>query len=386
MNKRKHYGRKIKHTKNLYRPKKTKAQKVAGTVLLVVLIGAIAFVGFCVAGPLLDYLGKGSTDDPEWTPESSTTTTPQEITDTSDTSTSDTTKKEEETPTVITDYNAAVLPTGALSNSASLAAELSKLKASGYNSALILLKDSSGYFHYKTQIEGAEELIKTDLTLSEIVSAFTSAGIVPIAEISVLMDNEGCRLFTDMSYKCIGDTASWLDYTADPPIRWANPESEATVEYINSIEAELKSAGITEIVYNNIVFPNFQNYDKKYVDGKYFEASRYSALYNVIGNGNIIEVNAADIITSPYGRTAEILTDISKLGGSRIAVYISRSDFTVDNGYPASDKDLIENILSVVSSKTGSLEIIPIVDSSAINKDAAAQALDALGYKDHIIR
>ncbi len=386
MNKRKHYGRKIKHTKNLYRPKKTKGQKIAGTVILVVLLAAIAFVGFCVAGPLLDYLGRDNTNDPEWTPESSTTTTPEDTEGSSDTTTSDTTKKEDETPEVINDYKAAVLPSGALSNSASLSAELSKLKASGYNSALILLKDSNGFFHYKTEIEGAEELIKTDLTLNEIVSAFTSAGIVPIAEISVLKDNEGCKLFTDMSYKCIGDTASWLDYTADPPIRWANPENEATIKYISSVEAEIKASGITEIVYNNVVFPNFQNYDKKYVDGKYFEASRYSALYNVIGNGNIIEINAADIVVSPYTGTAEILNDIGKLGQSRLAVYINRNDFSADDGYPASDKDLIENILSVVSSKTGNLEIIPIIDSSAINKDTAATTLSALGYKDYIIR
>ena len=73
MEKRKHYGRKIKRTKNLYRRRKTAGQKVFGTVVLIVSASAIAFLGFCIGKPLLDYLGgigTGNTQS-EWTPAAS---------------------------------------------------------------------------------------------------------------------------------------------------------------------------------------------------------------------------------------------------------------------------------------------------------------------------
>ena len=72
MNKRKYYGKKIKRTKNLYRKRKTAGQKVFGTVALVTAVGALAFLGFCIGKPLLDYLGSIGTDSgSEWTPAAS---------------------------------------------------------------------------------------------------------------------------------------------------------------------------------------------------------------------------------------------------------------------------------------------------------------------------
>ena len=70
MNKRKHYGRKIKKTKNLYRKRKTAGQKVFGTVATVLGVSAIAFFGFCIGKPVLDYLSSiGTRERPDWSPQ-----------------------------------------------------------------------------------------------------------------------------------------------------------------------------------------------------------------------------------------------------------------------------------------------------------------------------
>ncbi len=57
MKTRKKQGRKIRHKKiNLYPKKRTKAQKIAGTVALAVIIIALMVLGYFLAPPLLEYL------------------------------------------------------------------------------------------------------------------------------------------------------------------------------------------------------------------------------------------------------------------------------------------------------------------------------------------
>lgn len=56
--KRKNYGNKIKRRKtNLYKKKKTEAQKTAAKVMLIILIIGIAVLGYCLGKPLLEYMG-----------------------------------------------------------------------------------------------------------------------------------------------------------------------------------------------------------------------------------------------------------------------------------------------------------------------------------------
>ena len=282
-------------------------------------------------------------------------------------------------------------PANTLANRASLSAFLAKAKTGGYNSAVVQLKDRNGYFRYKTSIEGAEDgkLIADTMTLDEIMSVFTENGMIPIAEIAVLSDNAGCEVFTDMSYKCKGETISWLDYTMNPPRRWANPDNADTVEYFAKVTAELTTAGFEHIMLTDVIFPNFQPYDSVYIESKYYSEDRYKMLYNVVKAGNIIEVKASDVLAETYGRTAEVLTDRSQLHDNSIALVISRSDLPSDKGYPADAKSFFETVLSLVSAKVGDITIVPVIDGSSfddIEKQKIIGSLGSLGYDSYIVK
>ena len=398
MKKRKYFGKKIRHTKNIYRPKKTKSQRIAGTVILIVALAALAFVGFCLGKPILDFFGRDKSDNEiKWTPSASVTKAPETeaVTETPVTeavteavTTTTTEEPVSEEPVIVDGYKAFTLPSGALSNRASLSSALAEAKNSGYNSAVILLKDESGYFHYKSEIEGLEEnkLIKGSMTLSEIAEIFGEIGVTPIAEISVLKDNAGAIAFPEISYKCYGEDVSWLDYkSGDEPIRWIRPDSEASVAYIGRIHDEITASGITEIIYRKLVFPPLQGYDREYLSPDYFGDNRYSMLQSFLKPDVLVEIRAEDIVSEEYGSTAEILKDISALGNTRIALVIDRDSFPPEEGFPAAYKNLVEDATAYIASKIGgNITIVPVINSSFAAE--AEEILRIKGYKDYIVR
>ena len=415
MNKRKHYGRKIKKTKNLYRKKKTAGQKAFGTVMLVLAVSAIAFLGFCIGKPLLDYLGNiGTKDIPEWTPEASYSekigseqptevsepdgTSAPEVTERTDTETakdvqsgydSQTAAETYATIPLLTDdtvFRAVEVPTSALANRSALSAVLAKARSGGYDTVVVQLKDKNGYFHYKTEIEGTEDIIAGTMTLEEIMGAFKENGIVPIAEIAVLADNMGCKTFTEMSFKVNdGSGYTWLDKYQS---RWADPNNDAVREYFAMISAELITGGFENIILTDVVYPEIPTNDNLH-DPRCDDPDRYKALYNVIKAGNIIEVKASDLFGETYGRTAEIFYDTSKLHDNKIAVVISREDLPVKSGYPADAKSLAESVLFQAKAKAAGVTLIPLIDGQSFDdaeKTKIIAALEKMGYDSYIVR
>ena len=405
MEKRKHYGRKIKRTKNLYRRRKTAGQKVFGTVALVVSASAIAFLGFCIGKPLLDYLGGtdiGSTQ-PEWTPAASYMQKHDEPQQTGDVAAETDVwepEAEEAVPAEPEQTTAplipvsdgtlisAEVPSSALDNRSSLSAVLAKVKAGGYNSAVIQLKDENGNFRYRTSVPEAagSDLVTGTMTLDEIMSVFAENAVIPVAEIAVLRDEEGCAMLTDMSYKCIDTpSVSWLEAGQR---RWANPESDALREYFAKITTELTEAGFENILLSYVMFPDFQPYDREWISAKFFEPDRYKMLYNVVKAGTMIEMKASDVIGDTYGRTAEVLNDITMLHGNKVALVISRDDLPTELGYPADAKTLLETTLSTAAKKTFGLEIIPVIDCSGFDdteRSKIVSVLGDLGYESYIV-
>ena len=112
-------------------------------------------------------------------------------------------------------------------------------------------------------------------------------------------------------------------------------------------------------------------------------------LYNVVKAGKMIEMKASDIIGESFGRTAEILNDVSQLHDNTAAVVISRGDLPTEEGYPADAKTLVETVLSLVSGKTGDLPVVPIIDGSGFDDSEKSKIVNALGehgYESYIMR
>lgn len=372
MKKRKYYGRKIKRSKiNLYPRRKTKAQKILSTVLLIILLLALGFLGYCLGKPLLEYFEKNQNmgSSPVWTPpedtESTSAQTEPPVTTAPEGETAVTTASESES--LVSDgisYTVNV-PASALLNYTSLSTFAKKSASEGFTAAMVQLKDGAGHLRYASDIEAVQntDVIIGVMTAEEICSALRENGLEPVAVVSALADNAGCVAIPDMSYKVTDeDDVSWLDYTAENPVRWANPENEATLLYIKEVKDELTASGFTEIIQTNIVFPDFQEYDKKYVEAKYFSADRYKLLSGAVMYGHSIEVNAEDVISGQFTGTAEVLKNKTQLTNNKIVVKISRGAFPVEEGYPADAGSLLEIVMAQAMSKNSGFTLAPMIE------------------------
>lgn len=388
MKNRRRYGRKIKRSKtNLYKRKKTPAQKAFGTVLLIIGVCAAVFLGYCLGKPLLEFLEKSAErEQPEWTPPVTSTTPAETAPDGTDAPPA--AETEEAKPAAEEKIKAITAPSTALLNSSSLSAFAARAKNDGYNTVLFELKDESGYLHYASPTAAAmsEELILSPLTAAEISETVLNAGLAPFAAVSVLSDDAGCRADPDLSYKIVGENVSWLDYSGDMPIRHVNPESKAAGEYLNAIVGELNDAGIT-VLLKDLAFPDFQPYDRRYIAGKYFEESRSALLAALVPENTPVEMLAEDVLAENYGRTAELLRERSFTNGENagIAVRIRRESFPTSEGYPADAAGLVEDLLARIRLKTGSVTVIPVIESSGFSAAELSSIQELLADRSYIV-
>ncbi len=369
-------------------------QKVAGTVLLIVLILGIAFLGYCLGKPLLEYFGANNvqTDTPVWTPPETETTEASTEPPVSQETTSATTAVTTPPEIILSENKYAVaIPSSALLNSASLSAFAKKSADNGYTAAMVRLKDENGYIRYASELEilsNAENVTGT-LTAEEICRILTENGLSPIAVLAVLSDNQGCIVNPEMSFKVNdGTDMSWLDYTGDTPIRWANPENAATAEYNKAIADELTAAGFRKIMLTHVIFPNLQNYDHAYIAEKYFAADRYKMLMNVIPEGVCVKVDAEDIITGEYALTAEVLKNKSRLAGNKVIVKISRSGIPAESGYPADPAGLLESVMAAAEAVTADVQFSPMIAGMEFSAEETAKMkakAESLDYKDFYV-
>lgn len=398
LKKRKNFGRKIKRSKiNLYPKKKTKAQKILGAVILIIIIAAIGFLGYCLGKPLLDYIEKsmGKNDNsPAWTPPSQSTTLSSEIPE--EVVTDDTTVSSPDNttapPVQIKDICAVSVPVSALSNSASLSTFASKSAAEGYTAAIVCLKNSSGFIMYDTEIELLKEsdAVSGMMKASEICGVLKQNGLVPVAEMSVLSDNEGGKVNSDMCYKIYNEPGiSWLDYyTSGEPLRWSDPTSGETIDYNNAIADELKGAGFEKIIRTDIIFPPFQEYDREFISAEYFAADRYKMLANVIGDGYVL-ADSADIVLNNMSGTAEVLKNKSSLTENTIAVLIDRDKYTAEEGFPADSAALLEDVMSQCEVKCMGLSLIPAIEKADFTSEEIAAmktAAEKMGYSEFYVK
>lgn len=397
LKKRKNYGRKIKRSKiNLYPKKKTKAQKILGTILLVVLILAIVFLGYCLGKPLLDFIEKssGQTDNsPAWTPPADTSQSEEIPEDTAPEITTSAAETTAPPPVEAPDIHAVSVPVSALQNSASLSAFASKAASDGYTAATVTMKNSSGYLFYNTDVSAVKDskAVIGMLTASEICGILKQNGLVPLAEISVLSDNKGGEINGSMCYKIVDEpTVSWLDYfSTGEPMRWSDPSNEATVTYNKAITDELTAAGFEKIIQTDIIFPPFQEYDREYIASGYFSADRYKMLENVVFDNTAVCVDAKDILINSMTGTAEVLKNKTKLTQNEIIIKIDRGAFTAEDGFPADAAALLEDIMAQCEVKCMGMELVPMIEKADFSPDeikAMHSAAGNAGYNDFYIR
>lgn len=280
---------KIKHRKySLYQRKKSTGRKVAGVILMVVIVAALVVVGYGVGRPLMEYLnGKGKTPEPSsaWTPPASAETS--DASSEENHGSAETAEVTQETQPDSRTPSALILPETAALSSDALNSAIAAAKSGGYTDITVTLKDENGNFLYKTSIgDIPEEQVSGSLTAKQIAKLITDAGFTPRARINTLFDRTTQTYGGDYICYMITDGGIWHDYYVDRGGKsWLDPFNSGTAKYLAAITAELSQAGFSSVILANTRFPQFNTQDySNFLRGLPIadDSSRLTALWNVV--------------------------------------------------------------------------------------------------------
>ena len=418
-------GFKVKRSRrNLYKRRKSTGRKIFDGVLFVVILGALVFVGYSVASPLIKFFGgngdSSSVSEPAWTPPESLPETSNDNSQTntsgstSDSTSGNNTSKDNtssDTPTEVTSLFATAAPDSALKSEDALNKYLATAKESGYNTVVFTLKNTTGELLYKSSLKAVKDntdVNKGSLTAAQIVKACKTAEVTPVAAITTLYDRKTPYLFDNAGYIITDGNWSWLDAAADNGGKpWTTPYSADAVNYYADICGELAKAGFTDIELENTIFPNFQSYDYSLLSKDLQNASRSEKLAALAAScaekakeskaTATVEIKADALLTmsaTAYDSTAEIWSAKDKMGDSRVLVTMDMSLLgtklqTSADKTTTVEKDKVKavnQIFALVKKAIGDKEIaVGITDSSNLSAGEIKNcktALEKLGFTD----
>ncbi|MGN0699189.1 MAG: putative glycoside hydrolase [Ruminiclostridium sp.] len=418
-------GFKVKRSRrNLYKRRKSTGRKIFDGVLFVVILGALVFVGYSVASPLIKFFGgngdTSSVSEPAWTPPESLPETSNDNSqantsgNTSDSTSGNNTSKDNtssDTPAEVTSLFATAAPDSALKSEDALNKYLATAKESGYNTVVFTLKNTTGELLYKSSLKAVKDntdVNKGSLTAAQIVKACKTAEITPVAAITTLYDRKTPYLFDNAGYIITDGDWSWLDSAADNGGKpWTTPYSTDAVNYYADICGELAKAGFTDIELENTIFPNFQSYDYSLLSKDLQNANRSEKLAALAdacakkakdANATAtVEIKADALLTmsaTAYDGTAEIWSAKDKMGDSRVLVTMDMSLLgtklqTSADKTTTVEKDKVKavnQIFALVKKTVGDKEIaVGITGSSNLSADEIKNcktALEKLGFTD----
>lgn len=407
------YGTKIKHSRSIYKRRKSTLRKVVEWVITLLILGGLVFVGYAVAKPLSDFLANNNSSDSS--SDTPSAWTPPETTSNSETDTTepiDTTTPEPEKPTV--SGSGAVAPETALASKAALEKYLTSAKDSGYSSVVFQLKDETGILKYKSSIASIKDdttINAGKLTLAEIVSACETAGITPIAEINTLKDCTTPTVISEFGYEFADGSWAWYDAALENGGKpWANPKNKAVSTYIGALANEITKSGIGTVILKNTIYPAFSNYDFGILSADIQAADRYKQLLTVVNAAKTkaeankgavyTEISAKQLVeigTESYLGTAEIFKAKDSLTDIPLIITYNKAEMNgkmviSDKSTVKLDNDAAKAVTAVftqVLKQTGELKVIPCIDSEGLSDSdisAITKALEKLGFDNYFIK
>lgn len=399
-------ARKIKRGRNIYRRRRSKFRSIVTTSLWVILIGAIGFVGFSVAGPFIDYLrtkDDNTSDISQWTPPSSDPIS-EPNKDESGTASLPPSDNTSEPPNEKNGYIAIEIPVDEVQSEEKLTKFLSSAKTDGYNAVVIQLKDETGLFLYDTSNEIAisADTVSGKMGLAGIVSKIKGENLVPIARIHTLKDALNTQYSRDLNYQFKDGGTVWLDNApAKGGKRWISPFSDASVDFICDISAEIADAGFEQIIYSSLVFPSFHNADFGYLGDKIKPETRWTGLIELYNEVDKIVVanNAVSVLEVSVKAAIEETEEVYKveqLQGKNITAVYNASEIgkklVAGNDtitIPDATYESVTTAFQLIADSADKINIIPCIEKSGLSDGElleAIRALKDLGYESYIIR
>lgn len=393
--------RRINSKKPMFGRKRSPAKTVFNVVLVIVLLLAIAFLGYSVGKPIMEFLGNRErptnveTPPTDPTPESEQTSTPTTASDETEPIVTEPDEPEPQTGLRILYVS---MPAGG-GYGEYLAERVQYAKDNGYYGVALELLADGGVIYYNTQNALAASMSAISAgalaDLSAAAKMISDAGLLPYARISALTDHivswdkSICYLFEN-------STSTWLDNSRELGGKpWMSTFSTAAREYVASLVTEISDAGFAGVIAGEIEFPPFRNSDLNYVGATVKSATRYNGLIefsnvlqDALGSAKTyaVEVDAQDIVA---GR-AEVLRDLEalhaqviyvKYDSAAVGLRIVRTDETEISYSGLSEADKLTVVMRSVAEAIGNGKtVIP-----AVTDEALIPALVSLGYDEQSI-
>lgn len=258
MSPRKNKGYKIKDYGRIFDGSERRRKKrTRNTIIFVIVIALLVFLGYSMAGPLKNLINGEKTD----LPSSSNTPTTSQITSSSVAST----ETEKDFSEDVANISMAYLTRETAKDAAKLTAYLENVKKLGYNSVVVELKDETGNIYFATKNEMAANVgavSASQIDISSLISKIKEAGLTPVAEIHAFKDRIATKN-ADAKIKYQGKEGwSWFDSASGKP--WLNPYSDAAQGYVTALACELVDLGFENVMVSSIMFPKVSSF--KYAD------------------------------------------------------------------------------------------------------------------------
>ena len=255
---------KIKRYRNIYNSKKMKRKRIIKTLLFILLCAVLIFIGYSVAGPVMDFIsgrlsGNPSSQMPNSGVSSGENSSGQTSSDSSGQSSS-------QAPVAPDNLNmSAVIDPSTLTLDA-FNTQLDTLKSQGITGVVLLCKNEEGKLLYQTSNEvavSAKAVVDAPVQMSDYIQAIKEKDMVPVAAMHVFKDCTLTKVKGDYAIT-YGDTQTrWVDdYPENGGKSWVNPYSSAARSYMIAIAEELVDMGFEHVMYFSVQFPDGSALDK----------------------------------------------------------------------------------------------------------------------------
>lgn len=383
--------RKIKRYNKIYRSRgstRTKVLKIAG---FVVVIAAVVFVGYSVAGPFLDFINGRI----EPTPPSDDSSSIVSVDSSSSEDSSGGAQAEDET------LQAVNLPVETAKNPSALSSFLSSAKSKGANAVVLELKDTTGTLWYRSSVAQAEEygaVSENAVEIAQIVETIKEAGLKPVAKLSAFMDKTAPNAARNNGYLYENSNSAWWDNAVDNGGKpWLNPYKKAACDYLIALQNELVSKGFDTIIWHKVEFPEVRVFSSANMGSEAEGVTQQQALNNFIARCETEAEEKGATVFISYPVSAAFGLNESWFGGNpsglkakNVAPELDLATFggnlTIEEtAVDFSDtQKAVGQIMGAYLSKTAGAErVLPVITDASM-AEAAGKALDTLKLEEYV--
>ncbi len=383
--------RKIKRYNKIYRSRGSTRTKVLKITGFVVVIAAVVFVGYSVAGPFLDFINGRI----EPTPPSDDSSSIVSVDSSSSEDSSGGAQAEDET------LQAVNLPVETAKNPSALSSFLSSAKSKGANAVVLELKDTTGTLWYRSSVAQAEEygaVSENAVEIAQIVETIKEAGLKPVAKLSAFMDKTAPNAARNNGYLYENSNSAWWDNAVDNGGKpWLNPYKKAACDYLIALQNELVSKGFDTIIWHKVEFPEVRVFSSANMGSEAEGVTQQQALNNFIARCETEAEEKGATVFISYPVSAAFGLNESWFGGNPSGLKVKNvapeldlatfgGNLTIEEtavDFSDTQKAVGQIMGAYLSKAAGAERVLPVITDASI-AEAAEKALDTLKLEEYV--